>query len=148
VHALAPTEIKLHVPQPRPGLVARPGLVERVRSGEPVVVISAPAGYGKTTLLAQWAAAEDRPVAWLTVTEGDNDLTVLVAYLIRALDRVDPLPPESLAAFAAAGADGPTVLLPRLGRMLLGRPRPFVLALDDVHLLSDPDSLSALGVLV
>ncbi len=111
-------------------------------------MISAPAGYGKTTLLSQWAAVEDRPFAWLTVTEGDNDLTVLVAYLIRALDGIDPLPPEALAAFAASGADGPTVLLPRLGRMLLERSRPFVLALDDVHVLTDPDCLSALGVLV
>ena len=111
-------------------------------------MISAPAGYGKTTLLSQWAVVEDRPFAWLTVTEGDNDLTVLVAYLIRALDGIDPLPPEALAAFAASGADGPTVVLPRLGRILLERSRPFVIALDDVHVLSDPDCLSALGVLV
>ena len=56
--------------------------------------------------------------------------------------------PKMLAAFAAAGADGPTVLLPRLGRTLLERSQPFVLALDDVHLLSDPECLSALDVLV
>jgi LuxR family transcriptional regulator, maltose regulon positive regulatory protein len=148
VHGLAPVEAKIHVPAVRPGIVARTALVDRARRGEPVVVISAPAGYGKTTLLSQWAAADERPFAWLTVTEGDNDLTVLVAYLIRALDAVDPLPPETLAAFAAPGADGPTVLLPRLGRTLFERSRPFVLALDDVHLLSDPDSLHALSVLV
>ncbi len=111
-------------------------------------MISAPAGYGKTTLLTQWAAADERPFAWLTITEGDNDLTVLVAYLIRALDGADPLPPETLAGFAAVGADGATVLLPRLGRALHEQPRPFVLVLDDAHLLSDPDSLNALGVLV
>ncbi len=123
----------------RPGLVVRPALVDRVRTGEPVVVISAPAGYGKTTLLSQWAAVEDRPLACLTITEADNDLMVLVAYLIRALDKIDALPPESLAALVAPGADGPTAVLPRLGRMLLERPRPFVLALDDTHILTDPD---------
>lgn len=148
MHALAPSISKLHPPQLRTGIVTRTALVDRVRSGEPVVVISAPAGYGKTTLLAQWAAADDRPFACLTVTQGDNDVTTLVAYLVRALDEVDPLPPETLAAFTAASADGPTVLLPRLGRALSERTRPFVLALDDVHLLADPDCLNALGVLV
>lgn len=147
LESVAPSDLKLHVPPVRTGIVARSGLVDRARTGEPVVVISAPAGYGKTTLLSQWAEAEDRPFAWLSITEGDNDLTVLVAYLIRALDAVDPLPVETLAAFTAAGADGPTVLLPRLGRTLLERTRPFVLALDDVHLLSNAECLSALGVL-
>lgn len=148
VHALAQFDAKLHTPRVRSGIVARSALVDRVRGGEPVVVISAPAGYGKTTLLTQWAAVEERPFSWLTVTEGDNDLTVLVAYLVRALDALDPLPAETLAAFATTGADGPTSLLPRLGRTLLERPRPFVLALDDVHLLSEPDSLKVLDVLV
>ena len=148
LRAVAPSDLKLHVPPIRSGIVARSGLVDRARHGEPVVVISAPAGYGKSTLLSQWAEVEERPFAWLTLTEGDNDLTVLVTYLVRALDAVDPLPTETLAAFVASGADGPTVLLPRLGRTLLERPRPFVLALDDVHTLSDPDCLGALGVLV
>jgi LuxR family maltose regulon positive regulatory protein len=148
LHALAPSPAKVRAPHPRPGLVPRPALVERLRSGEPVVVLSAPAGYGKTTLLAEWTEAEDRPVAWLTITEGDNDVATFVAYLVRALDEVDPWPTETLAGFTAARTAGPTVLLPRLGRALLGRPRPFVLALDDVHLLTGPDVLTALGVLV
>ncbi len=147
LQGIAPFDGKLHVPPVRPGIVARAGLVDRVRAGAPVMVISAPAGYGKTTLLSQWAAVEERPFAWLTLTPGDNDLTVLVAYLVRALDAVDPLPTATLAGFAAAGADGPTVLLPRLGRALLERSEPFVLALDDVHVLTDPDCRSALGVL-
>ena len=148
LHALAPSPAKVRAPRPRPGLVPRPALVERARKGEPVVVLSAPAGYGKTTLLAEWAAAEDRPVAWLTVTAGDNDLATFVAYLVRALDEVDPFGPETLAGLTVARPAGPTVVLPRLGRALLERPRPFVLALDDVHLLTDADSLSALGVLI
>ncbi len=147
LQGLAPFDGKLHVPPVRPGIVARSGLVDRVRTGAPVLVISAPAGYGKTTLLSQWAAVEERPFAWLTLTPGDNDLTVLVAYLVRALDAVDPLPTATLAGLAAAGADGQTVLLPRLGRALLERPDPFVLALDDVHVLTDPECRSALGVL-
>jgi LuxR family maltose regulon positive regulatory protein len=148
LHALAPSAAKVRAPRPRPGLVSRPALVERARRGEPVVVLSAPAGYGKTTLLAEWTATEDRPVAWLTVTEGDNDLSTFVAYLVRALDEVDPWPAGTLAGLTAARAGGPTVLLPRLGRALLERPRSFVLALDDVHVLAGADSLSVLGVLV
>lgn len=147
LQTVAPSDLKLHVPPVRPGIVARSALVDRARGGEPVVVISAPAGYGKSTLLSQWANVEERPFAWLSITPSDNDLTVLVAYLIRALDAIDPLPTETLAAFVESGADGPTVLLPRLGRTLFERPRPFVLALDDVHNLSDPACLSTLGVL-
>jgi LuxR family maltose regulon positive regulatory protein len=147
LHALAPSPTKIRPPRPRPGLIPRPALVQRARAGEPVVVLSAPAGYGKTTLLTQWAEAETRPVAWLTITEGDNDLTTFVAYLARTLDGVDPWPTETLAGLIAARAAGP-VLLSRLGRALLERPRPFVLVIDDVHLLGDPDCLSVLGVLV
>jgi LuxR family maltose regulon positive regulatory protein len=148
LHALAPSPAKVRAPHPRPGLVPRPVLVERVRTGEPVVVLSAPAGYGKTTLLAEWAGAEERSVAWLTITEGDNDLATFVAYVVRALDEVEPFSPETLASITAAGAHGPTVLVPRLGRALLDRSEPFVLALDDVHLLTDSDCVNALGVLV
>ena len=107
----------------RPGLVERPDLVDRLCRGDRVALLSGPAGSGKTTLLAQWAVADPRPFAWLSVTEGDNDLAVLVAYLARALDSVEPLAPELLAGLTAPGADGTTVLLPRLGRALFERDR-------------------------
>ena len=148
LQALAPFDAKLRVAEVRPGLVARAALVDQLRSGPPVALISGPAGSGKTTLLAQWAAADERPFAWLTVTESDNDLAVLIAYLTRALDSVSPLAPEALSGLTVRGADGTTVLLPRLGRALFDRTEPIVLVLDDVHLLTAPKCQSALGVLV
>lgn len=148
LRALAPFDAKLRIAEIRPDLVDRPALVDRLHAGPPVALISGPAGSGKTTLMAQWAAADERPFAWLTVTESDNDLAVLIAYLARALDSVDPLTPDALAGLTVRGADGTTVLLPRLGRALLRRSRPIVLVLDDVHVLTAPKCQSALAVLV
>ncbi len=148
LRALAPFDSKLRIAEIRPGLVARPALVDRLRAGPPVALISGPAGSGKTTLLAQWAAADERPFAWLTVTESDNDLAVLTAYLARALDSVDPLAAEALAGLTVRGADGTTVLMPRLGRALFESTTPLVLVLDDVHLLTAPKCQAALAVLV
>jgi LuxR family maltose regulon positive regulatory protein len=148
LRALAPFDAKLRVAEVRPGLVARPALVDQLCAGPPVALISGSVGSGKTTLLAQWAAADERPFAWLTITESDNDLAVLTAYLARALDSVNPLAPEALAGLSVRGADGTTVLLPRLGRALFESARPMVLVLDDVHLLTAPKCQSALAVLV
>jgi len=86
---------KLHVPATRRPLVARPRLTELVRSGASelprLVLVSAPAGFGKTTLLSQWLSPT-RPggqaprVAWLSLDEGDNDLRRLLAHLVGALE--------------------------------------------------------------
>src|SRR5881394_4245541 len=65
---------KLQVPVPRSGMVSRAGLVNRLRgSASPVVTIAAPAGYGKTMLVAQWAQRDGRPFAWISVDERDRD---------------------------------------------------------------------------
>jgi LuxR family maltose regulon positive regulatory protein len=148
LRSLAPFDAKLRVAEVRPGVVARRELVTRLRAGGRVAVVSGPAGSGKTTLLAQWAAADPRPFAWLSVTEGDNDLAVLTAYLGRALDSVAPLAPDLLAGLTAPGADGTTALLPRLGRALFDRDDPIVLVIDDAHLLTAPESQAVLTILV
>jgi ATP/maltotriose-dependent transcriptional regulator MalT len=72
---------KLHVPRPRPGLVPRPRLAERLTEGlgGGLVLVCTPAGFGKTTLLADWAATTSWPVAWLSLDEGDNDPARLAA---------------------------------------------------------------------
>jgi LuxR family maltose regulon positive regulatory protein len=87
---------KFCVPPTRPNLVLRPRLVDRLhegfRQGCRLTLISAPAGYGKTTLLAEWIADRKLPprVAWLVLDEGDNDAARFFAYLLAALQRVDP----------------------------------------------------------
>jgi LuxR family transcriptional regulator, maltose regulon positive regulatory protein len=82
-------EAKLSVPEPRSGTVSRVGLIDRARaSGCRVVGVTAPAGYGKSTLLAEWALAEDRRVAWVSLDRFDDDPAVLVSLLASAYARV------------------------------------------------------------
>src|SRR2546423_14766483 len=80
-------ETKLHVPRWRRGLVARPRLSERLSRGaeSALTLVSAPAGFGKTTLLAEWlavAAADERSVAWLSLDQRDNDPALFRTYLL------------------------------------------------------------------
>src|SRR5215213_11924575 len=99
-------ESKLHPPPGRPGIVARTGLVERLLASDavPVGCVVAPAGYGKTTLLAQWAQRAARRVGWVSLDQRDNDPAVLLTYLAVALDRVEPIDPELVRGLAAPGA--------------------------------------------
>ena len=87
---------KLHPPVVRAAIVPRPALVERLIAMPEgsVVSIVAPAGYGKSTLLAQWAEYSAGRIAWLSLDERDNDPETLLAYLAAALNRVDPVEPE------------------------------------------------------
>lgn len=117
-------ELKLRQPVLRADTVARTALVNRLRaSTAPLATVLAPAGYGKTTLLAQWAARDGRPTAWLTLDPGDDDAAVLARDLARA---VAPLPLGALPGASAAS---------RLGAALLSAERPIALVLDNVHVL-------------
>jgi len=79
---------KLHRPETRPGTIRRSSLVRRLAGGRPgpIVSVVAPPGYRKTTLLAQWAEADSRAFAWVSVDQGDNDPKVLLTYVAEALD--------------------------------------------------------------
>src|ERR687893_2640812 len=79
---------KLYIPPPQPKVVLRPRLIERLNEGalhRKLTLISAPAGFGKTTLLGEWLAACERPAAWVSLDEGDNDPARFLAYLVAAL---------------------------------------------------------------
>src|SRR4030042_374419 len=83
---------KLYTPPPRPKAVLRPRLIERLNEGlsasHKLTLISASAGFGKTTLVSEWIAGCGRPVAWLSLDEGDNDPTRFLAYLVAALQTI------------------------------------------------------------
>ncbi len=83
---------KLHVPRPQPGFVPRPRLVQALSEGlaRGRVLVCAPAGFGKTSLLADWARSGARPVAWLGLDAGDNDPARFWRYVVAALDRAQP----------------------------------------------------------
>ena len=129
----------------RRGLVSRARLQEQLR-GDPdarVTVVESPAGYGKTTVLAEWAEADQRPVAWVTVERHHNDPAALVGQIAVALDASEPLGDE---VFDALRAPHPSLetLLARLRDALHDR-EPFVLVLDDIHLLERAELGAALA---
>jgi LuxR family maltose regulon positive regulatory protein len=142
-------ESKLRPPRDQAGTAPRKPLVDRLRASRdvPVVQIVAPAGYGKTSLLAQWAAADPRTWAWITVDEYDNELPVFLTYIATALDRIQPLASPIVVPYAA-DASRWSRLVPVLGRVFSSLSEPVVLALDDVDRLHGEDSLAALAVLV
>src|SRR5262252_738019 len=127
---------KLHVPRPQPGFVPRPRLVEALGEGlaRGRVLVCAPAGFGKTALLADWARGDGRPVAWLGLDGGDSDPARFWRYAVAALDRarpglagrVGPLPPRSFEGLVTA-----------LINELAADPGPdhVLLVLDDYHLV-------------
>ena len=138
-------EAKLSVPAARSGIVFRSALVERL-SAPPhpqVVSVVAPAGYGKTTLLAQWAGRDRRPFVWVHVDDRDNDPMVLLSYVVEGLDRVEPVGEPVLRALAAPSTSIWSTVVPRLGAALALRRKPFVLVLDDVQELRSTASLDA-----
>ena len=144
------SEAKLHRPAPRPGMVHRARLVGRLMA-EPrpsTISITAPPGYGKTVLLADWAAREERSTGWLTLDDLDNDPSVFVAYLAVAIDRISPIDPALMSAIAAPPDRLLAAAVPRLASELYRLERPALLILDDVHRLVDRACLDALGQLL
>ncbi len=143
-----PSEIKLRRPELRPGVVPRRDLTTRLDASDATVaLVVAPPGYGKTTLVSQLTAGAEQPFAWLTVTEEDNDPSAFLAYLALALDTIEALDPQTFAALAMSEADLVSIRLPRLGNVLANRSLPFVLVLDDVHLLHSSGSVAVLELL-
>jgi len=128
---------KLHLPSPRRRLVPRARLLERLEAEQPrLVLVAAPAGFGKTTLLGQWLAAEPsgRRAAWLTLDAGDSDPRRFLAHLVAAVRTVEP--GVGVEAAALLEADGATdVVLTGLVNDLDALAGPMVLALDDYHVV-------------
>ena len=111
-----------------------------------VVVVGAPAGYGKTTLLAQYAAVVDRPLTWLSLDATDADPVLLALELATAIERVSPVDER---VFASLGSPAPAierVVLPGLVNSL-NAAGDVALALDDLHLVDSPGSLAVLAFL-
>jgi LuxR family maltose regulon positive regulatory protein len=129
-------------------MVARIGLVERllVSDGVPVVCVVAPAGYGKTTLLAQWAPRTNHRVGWVSVDQRDNDPAVLVTYLAVALDRIEPIDPGVVQALAAPGASIVGAVA-RLAAAMAAMTQPVALVLDHLELLGNQQCLDVVAEL-
>jgi LuxR family transcriptional regulator, maltose regulon positive regulatory protein len=140
---------KLLRPLVRAGSVYRLPLVEELAKdrSHPIVSVVAPAGYGKTTLLSQWAEADAQPFAWVSVDEGDNDPRVLLTYIAEALDAVEPLGPRVFDALASPDSSVPGSVVPRISNAFASISSPVTLLLDDVHLLHNRECRAALSML-
>src|SRR5262245_47652519 len=143
VVGFVPTASKLY--RPSPGLVSRKALVEQVRArGGDVIAVTAPAGYGKSTFVAELTAHDSRPTAWVSLTAAENDPAVLLSYVALALDKIEPIDPEHVSALWGTPLTIGSPALQHFGAMLADRREPFVLVLDDVHELVDRDALDVL----
>jgi LuxR family transcriptional regulator, maltose regulon positive regulatory protein len=139
---------KVRLPVAAAGSVSRVGLVNRLRTTTtvPIVLVTAPAGYGKTTLLAQWAARDERSAAWVTIDDRENDALVLVRHIAVALGGVRTLPPSLLEALRVPGGSVWAQALPRLVAAIGADPAPFILILDGVDRLHSRGALDVVEV--
>jgi LuxR family maltose regulon positive regulatory protein len=142
-------QAKLRIP-PRPSrAIDRDRLLERLRATPTThrILISGPAGVGKTTFMADWCRARqvDATVVWLSVDEQDADSVRLWAHLIEGLSRTWPTLVDEAAAALASGADVDSVVLPLIVNALDGTDARVVLALDDLHKLGDREARESIG---
>jgi LuxR family maltose regulon positive regulatory protein len=131
---------KLYIPSPRPGIVPRPRLVGRLNeglaAGRKLALISASAGFGKTTLVSEWIAGCNRPVAWLSLEEGDNDPARFLAYIIAAMQTIKlDIGAGVLGALQNPQLPPIELLLTSLLNEITTITDQFILILDDYHLI-------------
>ena len=142
-------DAKLSVPLPRSGSVSRADLIETARASEcRVVGITAPAGYGKSTLLVEWARAEDRRVAWVSLDRFDDDPANLLTLLASAYARIEAAHAGLVAEMSGLGVSVLGRAAPRLASAFGASTEPFVLMLDDLHELRSPACHDALSVVI
>ena len=129
---------KLYIPPPRPKVVLRPRLIQRLNEGlhGKMTLISAPAGFGKTTLVGKWVAACQRPTAWLSLDERDNDPTNFLTYLVAALQTIAAHLGEGALRVLQSPQPPPSeTILTALLNEITSLPDKFILVLDDYHLI-------------
>jgi LuxR family maltose regulon positive regulatory protein len=129
---------KLFVPQPRSNLVSRPGLIERLNEGwdRKLTILSAPAGFGKTTLLSEWVQSVECPVAWLSLEVNDNNLFRFLTYFAAVLQAIDVKMGEAaLAMLQSSRPPHIETVLTSIINDIAGNPSPHILILDDYHLI-------------
>ena len=137
-------------PRTGPSSVARPHLIERLNAGlhSKLTLISAPAGFGKTTLVTEWIAADERPVAWLSLDESDNDPVRFLTYIVAALQTIEPQ--IGAGILNCESPQPPTIasLLTPLLNEIVTITQDFMLVLDDYHVLDSSEINAVLTFLI
>lgn len=144
---------KLFIPIPRPEIVPRPRLIENLNSSLDcrLTLISAPAGFGKTTLLSAWIqqAKPGTRITWLSLDDGDNDLTRFLKYFVAALQNIDSnIGQGVLAALQSPGSVNIENVMSTLINEIIEFPEKVVLVLDDYHVIEAPPVDKALVYLL
>ena len=142
---------KLFIPQARPDGVTRPRLLARLNAGlhRKLTLISASAGFGKTTLVAEWVRGCSRPAAWLSLDSEESDLGRFMTYLVAALQKIAPGTGDAaLSAFESPQPLPLEAILTTLVNDIAAIPDNFILVLDDYHLLDAPAIDNALTFLI
>ena len=144
-------QTKLHIPPLRSSYVTRPRLTARLNAGlaSRLTLICAPAGYGKTTLVTEWLQVGERRVAWLSLDENDNDPRRFLAYLLAALRQVQDDIGQAAAAMLQSPQPPPgEAILSVLVNEIAAVPQPFILILDDYHVIHTPPIYQQLNFLL
>ena len=142
---------KLYIPPPRSNLVSRPRLIERLNAGfhGKLTLVSAPAGFGKTTLLGEWISSSDKSFVWLSLDEGDNNLKRFFTYLIAALQQIDGSIGDGILPLLEATGDPPIEpLITTLINNIVSIEGEFCLVLDDYHLITNQTIHQAINFLL
>ncbi|MCB0226006.1 MAG: AAA family ATPase, partial [Anaerolineae bacterium] len=142
---------KLHRPEPGPGHIPRPHLLNYLNhnSQRKLTLVSAPAGFGKTTLMAEWLQIGPRQVAWLSLDEADRNFVRFMRYIVAALQTIWPAMGLDLMSLLQAPKLPPVpYLATSLINDLVDRPEPFVLVLDDVHLVESAEITQFLEMVI
>jgi LuxR family maltose regulon positive regulatory protein len=142
-------DAKVSIPRPRRGVVSRSELIDVARASDcRVIGVTAPAGYGKSTLLVQWALAEDRQVGWVSLDRLDDDPGVLLTLLASAYVKASSSNHELVADISGVGVSTLGRAAPRLASVLRKSSTPFVLMLDDLHELQSSACHDVLSVVI
>ncbi len=145
---------KLHLPKPRPDLVARPRLAARLDRGASarLTLISAPTGFGKTSLVAQWLSsrtAHERTVAWIALDSADDQPAAFWAQVLAALQvAAGPAFGEGIAPLLESGQPPTEGVLAAMVNELSALPDELALVLDDYHVIEDPGIHGAMAFLL
>ena len=144
---------KLHIPPQRANMVFRPRLIgkleEALRLGQRLTLISARAGSGKTTLASEWIHGQDRPTAWLSLDAKDNDPRRFISYLVEALGQLDIIISRAgLSQVQRPELPPADMLMTKLINEITNHSLPFILVLDDYHMIESDWIHRAIGFLV
>ncbi len=144
---------KLYIPSPRPGFVPRPRLIKQLNEGLArgckLILISAPAGFGKSTLVSTWLTSVQTPAAWLSLDEEDGDPARFITYLIAALQKVKSGIGESLLAILQSPQPLQIEnILTTLINEIASVPGDFLIVLDDYHALDSSQFDKAMQFLI